>query len=282
MTKESSPWPRRFAFFLYLVCVNMLSGYVALALNYPSLFNVNASFGEYAYPIPFTWALAHWPSMLFYGVPLLYINQASRKLTYYYRLICIIPVALLLFVLDAKIPFLLFPWVDALAGLVFSLLLVPPNSRANPVLFPVTSLAVAGVVGFVAYIAFDYWQHRTPALNTTTYVDGVFELTSIEIHKELHEMRIVMDLKERLDTDRSCELGQQVAKKVLEDYPFDSDYNKLIDVWFDPGNGDIPENSGRPYRLGQISLNEIDKDPGDSFACYLKYKKMKEAALINF
>lgn len=282
MTKDPSPWPKRLAFILYLVCVNVLSGYLALALNYPSLFNVDARFGEYAYPLPFTWALAHWPSMLFFGVPLLYISQGSRKLTQYHRLFCVITVGLLFPVLDAKIPFLLFPWVDALAGLVFSLVLVPPNRHANPVQFPVTCLGVVAVVGVVAYIAFDHWQHRTPGLNNTTYADGVFELTSIDINKELHEMRIVMDLKERLDTRRSCQLGQQVAVNVLQDYPFDNSYNKLIEVWFNPANADLPENSGRPYRLGEISLNESDKDSDDSFVCYLKYKKMREAVLINF
>lgn len=282
MTKQSSPWPRLLAFALYLVCVNVLSGYLALALNYPSLFNVDASFGEYAYPLPFTWALAHWPSMLLYGVPLLFISQASTKLTQYHRLFCVITVGLLFLMLDAKIPFLLFPWVDALAGLVLNLVLVPPKRHANPVQFYVTCIAVAAVIGVVAYIAFDHWQHRTPALHTTTYADGVFEMTSIDINKELHEMRIAMNLTERLDTRRACEVGQQVAENVLQDYPFDSSYNKLIEVWFNPVNSDLPENSGRPYRMGEISLNEADKDPGGAFACYLKYKKIKAGGLIQF
>jgi hypothetical protein len=273
---------RPLAFVLYLVSVNLLSGYVALALNYPSLFNVKASFGEYAIPLPFTWALAHWPTMLIFGIPLLYISRARRKLTQNYRLLCAIIAGLLLLTLNEKIPFLLFPWVDALAGLAFSLVLVPPNRKANPVLFPVTCLAVVGVVGAITYIAFDHWQHRTPTLNTTTYADGVFELTSIDVNKKLREMRVVMALKERLEIDESCELGQQVAEQVLQDYPFDTGYNRLVEVWFNPESSDVPENTGRPYRLGEISLNEVDIDPDGSFACYLKYKKIKMGDMTRF
>ncbi len=272
MTKVSTRWPMLLVFFLYLVCVNLLSGYLALSLNYPSLFNVNASFGEYAVPLPFTWALAHWPSMLIFGIPLLLLTQARKKLTQYYRLCCFITAGLLLLFLNEKIPFVLFPWVDALTGFVFSLVLVPPSRRANPILFPATCFAAVLVFAVLAYIGFDYWQHRTPKLTITTYADGVFELTAIEVDKAFHEMRIIMALKQRLDIQESCVVGQEIAVTVLRDYPFDSEYNRLIEVWFKPNELEIPENNGKPYRLGEISLNEKDKGPDGSFACYLSYK----------
>ena len=273
MNHASLLWPRLLAFVVFLISVNLLSGYLAITLDYPSLFNVNASFGEYAIPLPFTWAMTHWPTMLIYGIPLLYHTSPEQKLVFYYRLYCAVTFCLLMLELDAKIPFLLFPKVDAVIGLVLSLALVPPTRTANPILFPVVCLAIVAILSTSGYFAYDYWQHRTPELRTTTYADGNLELTAININKVLHEMRIEMDLKTRLDSEESCALGQQAAEKVKQDYPFDNEYRKIIEVWFNPANQDLPENNGKPYPLGEISLNDAHRDPDGKLACYLSYKK---------
>ncbi|XOV85087.1 MAG: hypothetical protein ACFHXK_08160 [bacterium] len=267
--------PGVLAFCLFLVCVNVLSGYMAITFNYPSLFNVQASFGEYAYPVPFTWALAHWPSMLIYGVPLLYLKRNRGKLIQYYRLFCAVTFGLLLVVFNAKIPFALFATVDAITGLIFSLILVPPNLKDNPVLFPLTCISAGVGFAVVVFVAYGQWQHRTPALKTTVYAEGIYELSRFDVRKNVREMRIVMDLKQRLDIQKSCELGRQVATKVLQDYPFDSGYNRLLEVWFSPADRNIPENNGAPYPLGEISLNDADRDADGRYACYMSYKRQQ-------
>jgi hypothetical protein len=272
MIKAPSLWPRLLALLVFLIAVNLLSGFIAVTLNYPSLFNVNASFSEYAAPFSFTWALAHWPSLLLYGIPLLFHTRTQEKLVLYYRLFCGVSFCLLMLELDAKVPFLLFPKVDAMTGLLLSLTLVAPTRSANPVLFPVVCAAGAAVMGVVVFFAYSHWQHRTPELNRTLYADRKFELTAIDVDKERHEMRVVMDLTVRMDVIESCKLGQQVAEQVTLDYPFDPSYNKLIEVWFNPATPDLKESHDDPYRLGEISLNETDRDSDGKLACYLSYR----------
>ena len=48
---------RALVFILFLICVNLIAGFLAVKLHYPSLYNVHASFSEYAVPLPFHWAL---------------------------------------------------------------------------------------------------------------------------------------------------------------------------------------------------------------------------------
>ena len=67
---------RAFLAVMFFVFVNGLSGLLAQELRYPSLWgNSSGLFGEYAYPIPFTYALSHWLSMgpltlIVLGIPL--------------------------------------------------------------------------------------------------------------------------------------------------------------------------------------------------------------------
>ncbi|MFK7864357.1 MAG: hypothetical protein AB8B95_09060 [Pseudohongiellaceae bacterium] len=272
MQKRSISRSRVMVFFLFLISVNLLSGGAALAFNYPSLFNIDASFSEYAVPLPFTWALAHWPSMLIYGLPLLTLSISSGKWLLGYRWLCLLTLCLLFLQWNERNPFVLFPSVDATVGLLFSLVLAPPNRVSNPVLYPLSVLAALASVTVVGFTALDYYQHRTPVLRKTAYVNGSFKLSDIEIHKALHEMRLSMELTERLNVERACSTGQQVANEVLRDYPFDKNYNKLIQVRFNPANGGIPENDDLPYPLGEISLNSAHIDSDGNFPCYLRYK----------
>lgn len=272
VTKITLHWLTHLAFFLFLVLVNILSGLVAITFDYPSLFDVQPSFGEYAVPLPFTWALAHWPSMLLYGGPLLYLSRKGEKFTRYYRLFCVISFGLLMLEMDEKIPFLLFPKVDAVTGLIFSLVLVPPRRAANPFLFFGTCAAGIATFSITAIFAYGYWQHRAPSVRISDYAGGVFLLTSIEVDKQLHEIRFAIDLKERLDPESLCFQGSQVGESVISDYPFDPSYNRFIEILFNPSNSDLPENNYRPYRLGEISLNESDRDSDGTLACSLRYK----------
>jgi hypothetical protein len=266
-------WPRLAAFLFFLLGVNLLSGYIALALGYPSLWNVAPSFSEYALPLPFTWALMHWPSMLLYGIPLLYLTRERQRVTTYYRLFCVISFCLLLVQLDERIPFLLFPKVDAAIGLILSLVLVPPNRVANPVLFPMVCVAVLAALLAAIFTGFSLWRHRTPQLTTTNYAGGIFRLTAIEVDKTFREMRMMVELRKQLEVKEACELGQQMALKLLQDYPFDPVYARRIEVRFNPAGSDLHESADLSYPLGEISLNKADRDADGSFPCYLRYKE---------
>lgn len=46
-------WLRMLIFCLFLTTSSLLAGYVAIELQFPSLYNVNARFAEYAIPFPF-------------------------------------------------------------------------------------------------------------------------------------------------------------------------------------------------------------------------------------
>lgn len=272
MSIQSTPWSKLLIFSLFLLAVNLLAGFVAVWLNYPSLFNTQVSFSEYAIPLPFTWALAHWPSILIYGIPLLYLTKNKGKFLFYYRLFCAVSFALLLLQITEKIPFVLFPAVDAFTGLTLSLAIVPPNRESNPALFPSICFVGFVIFGAAGYITYDYMRHRTPELSTRLYSNGSFELVSIDIYKNLHEMRITVELKERLSTEDACSAGQELAANILNDYPFDSSYNKYVEVWLNPSSQDLDENNGSPYPLGEISLNEVHKDSSGLFPCSLRYK----------
>ena len=81
MKSRSPLWFRILIFVTFLLSVNLLAGYVALKMGYPSLYNVRASFAEYAVPLPFYWGFAHLPSMLIYGIPLLVFPSLQVKYT---------------------------------------------------------------------------------------------------------------------------------------------------------------------------------------------------------
>lgn len=119
----------------FLLTVNVLSGWLAVTLGYPSLWgNQSGIFGEYALPITFTWALAHWLSMLpltllILGLPLWQKSSVNR-----FRLGLIVGL-LVCFAIETdfgfgrlqKTPFVLFIAVDLLVALVISLLFYVPR-----------------------------------------------------------------------------------------------------------------------------------------------------------
>lgn len=134
MTFLSTTKGRLLLAIVYLVSVNLLSGFLAEALDYPSLWGRSGSvWGEYAIPLPFTWALAHLVSMLpmallIAGLPLwpkIWVIRARWIL---------IAALIVLFFAEVKlpygrlrhVPFYLFLAVDAAVALLLSLLIYPP------------------------------------------------------------------------------------------------------------------------------------------------------------
>lgn len=263
-------WFRAFVFLIFLLSVSLLAGYIAIKLRYPSLYNVTASFSEYAIPLPFNWGMLHIPSMIIYGIPLLVLPVLQDKYTQYFRVFCICSFLLLLLELDNKVPFLLFPKVDALAALIFSLVVVPLSSKNNPALVAAFKLLTFLAILILGFFAYSFWKHQIPTITTTQYEGGVFELKSIDIKTDFHkEMVFNIDLKERVAEDQVCTRAQPMANSVLQDYPFDSSYKKVIKVTFNPT---FSESQDDPYEMGEISLNDAHKEKDGRFACYVKYR----------
>lgn len=267
-------WLRIIYFSFFLISVNLLAGYVAIRLDYPSLFNVNASFWEYAIPLPFGWGMAHLPSMFIYGIPLLFLRKQQKKYTRNFRIICVCSFLILLLELDNKNPFLLYPKIDALVAFVFSLLVIPPNRKDNPVLIPVLKLTALSGIILLSLFLYSTWEHQVPKISNTRYADGIFELKSITVNNDFRKnMEFRVDMKKYLAGDQACSSAQTLASEILQDYPFDDNYEKTISIRFNPT---AHQSSFESYELGEISLNSAHKDKKGRFSCYLKYKRDTE------
>lgn len=264
---NSALWVRVLIFIIFIISVCLLAGYVAVEFRYPSLFNVKASFAEYAFPHLFSWALIHLPSMAVYGSPLLFLPKVDEKYTRYFRIFCIVSFLLLLLEFDEKIPFLLFPKIDALVALALSFFILPPNRKDNPLTVAILKgLALLGFLIFT-FFAYSFWSHQTPVITETEY--GVFKLKSITVNNDFRkEMLYEVDMKSRPPEEALCELGQKLAHDLLEDYPFDHAYLKKIEVTFRPNEGANLES----YQLGEISLREKHKEKDGRFGCSLRYR----------
>ncbi|MCW8965017.1 MAG: hypothetical protein OQL16_14575 [Gammaproteobacteria bacterium] len=265
-----SLWIRVLTFIAFVIFVNILAGYTAIYFDYPSLWNVDPDFSEYALPVPFTWALAHWPSMLIFGVPLLSVSITQTRSIYRYRLISTAVFLLCLLELDAKIPFLLFPKIDAMTAFLFSLVIAPPNRQHNPVLLPIVRVSLIIIVLLSIYMAASAWQHRTPQIKSVQIMEGLFNLKSIEVNNDFRqEMNFMVELKEELPKKQACESAQIMAGQLLREYPFDDSYRKTVYITFNP---DQSSAGVSPYSLGEVSLNSEDRDSSGQFPCYIKYK----------
>ncbi len=267
---RASIWGRFLILLAFLISVNLLAGFVAVMLGYESLYNVKASFAEYALPLPFFWGLLHMPSMLIYGIPLVLLPGLQKKYVGYFRAFCAVSFVLLLLELDKKIPFLLFPKIDALTALVFSLFVVPPNRKDNPLLVAASMLSVALGILVLGYFGFSYWTHRTPTIANTQYGVGVFELKSISVMNDYHKsMDFAVDLKRRLPTDQICALAQTLAVELLRDYPFDDTYRKEIAVTLNPSTR---EPDLIQYVMGIVDLNDRTREKDGRYYCYMTYR----------
>lgn len=263
-------WLRSVVLVLFLVSVNLISGILATKLNYPSLYNVHARFSEYAVPLPFHWALAHIPSMLIFGIPLLFLHSWKEKHIVYFRAACILTFLLLLLEFDRKIPFLLFLKVDTLLAFICSLVVAPPNKKDNPTLSKALKIATLSALIIALLLTHSVWKHRTPSITKNRYMNNTFSLQSIVVNNDFRkEMVFEIDLRIYLEEKQACSLAQILAVEILRDYPFDNGYQKSIELRFTPNPEPL---NFRPYALGEISLNEKHKDASGLFACSLQFR----------
>lgn len=118
----------------FLIAVNLICGLVAVEFRYPSLWgNINV-FEEYAYPMPLSWAMAHWPSMLLMSVLLFRLSSFSEAQVTKTQIGLIAGIGLCIaieFVFGGgkfhRIPFILFVLVDLSLVFVLALLLYQPR-----------------------------------------------------------------------------------------------------------------------------------------------------------
>ncbi len=139
----------------FLLAVNLLAGWLAVELRYPSLWGNQEVFAEYAWPLPYGWAMVHWVSML----PLAFLVAAlpgwPQQRLVRARWILLGLLAAVLFVeVDwqygrlNRIPFLLFFAVDFGLALLISLAIRPPWRT----LAGVTVVAALGIA-VIRYLA---------------------------------------------------------------------------------------------------------------------------------
>lgn len=256
-------------FIAYVISVNLLAGYCAVWLRYPSLWGGSNVFYEYAMPIGMTWGLSHWPSLILVSIPLLLIPHWNTNQIRRYRIICIGLILILLYGVFEKIPFALFPTVDLFIAFFFSLIIAPPNYKENPVLTVTVAILITISTLYGIYYLYSKWQHQTPLIKESVLMNGLYKLKTINIDNSYRkEMLFTTELTRYIDPDKVCESATEMTSFLLETYPFDDGYNKTIEVVFNPEEKD---NDLPPYPLGQ--MEQYEEDGETHIACYLKYKE---------
>jgi hypothetical protein len=220
--------------------------------------------------MPMCWAFLHIPTMFLFGTGLALLPGMQRKSVRNFRVICVVSFALLLLEMDRKLPFLLFSKVDALTAFIFSLIVVPPNRRDNPVLVSAIKLSVALGAVLLGYFCYSFWAHLTPRITTTAYQDGIFELRSISVRNDFHKrMDFEVDLKQQLPERQLCSQAQRLAADLMRDYPFDEAYKKVIEVSF---NAPSAQSGLAPHKMGSIELDDRTLQNEGRYICNLSYR----------
>ncbi len=219
-------------------------------------------------PIGMTWGLAHWPSLILISIPLLLIPHWNAKQVKHFRLICAALILILLYGVIEKIPFALFPTVDLFTAFFFSLFIAPPSYKENPVLTITMAglLSIATLIG--VYHLYSKWQHQAPNIKESDLMNGLYKLKTISVDNGYRkELLFTIELTQYIEPDRGCDSASEISELLINTYPFDEGYHKIVDVVF---NQEGKDNVFSPYPLGQM---EQYKEAGKShIACYLKYK----------
>lgn len=256
--------------FIYFTSVNLLAGFTAVWLHFPSLWGNSQVFGEYAIPIGMTWGIAHWPSLILVGLPLLLLPEWNTVNIRRFRAICFGLFLVLIYGVIKKFPFALFPVVDLLVAFIFSLVIVPLTYKENPVLTIFMAILLSTITLTGIYIMYSKWEHRTPAIKETALMDGLFNLKSISVNHGYRELLFTIDLTQYIEQDTVCNIASKMGEELFKTYTFDKEYKKIADIIF---NLEQKEKNFKPYPLGQIVQYKDKKDNELHIGCYLKYKK---------
>jgi len=261
--------PAKFLLFLsYFISVNLLAGYCAVWLRYPSLWGGGNVFLEYGMPIGI-WGLSHWPSLILTSIPLLLVPHWNTKQIKRFRTICVGLILVLLYGVIEQIPFALFPAVDLFSAFFFSLIIAPPNYKENPVL-TVTMAILLLISSFTGiYYLYAKWQHRTPIIKESVLMNGLYNLKTINVDNGYRkEMLFTTELTQYISPDSVCDSASEMGQLLFNTYPFDENYNKTVEIIFNPAQN---ENNLSPYSLGEVA--QYEEDGETHIACYLRYKE---------
>jgi len=255
-----------FLLMIFIVSVNLLSGYIAVWLRFPSLWGTSNIFFEYAFPLNLTWGLAHIPSFMVLSIPLFLLSGWNQAQIQRFRIICVCLFLLLLYGVMEKIPFALYPAVDLFVAFLFSLLIVPPSFKESPKLTITLSILLLLVVLASLIVGYSKWQHRTPNIKETNLMGGVFTLQNIDAGNDYRtELSFTVELTEFIDEKTVCDTASKMGKQLFNSYPFDNDYKRIINVIYNPQHEDITA-----YKLGEVG--QFEEDGKLHIGCYLKYR----------
>ncbi len=249
----------------YLISVNLLSGYIAVWLRFPSLWGNSQVFLDYSMPLGMTWASAHIPSMILVSVPLLLIPRWNAKQINRFRMICLSLFLILIYGVLEKIPFALFPAVDLFVAFFFSVFIVPPSYQDNPKFTIGLSVFLALIIISSSYILYSKWQHRTPVIKETSLMNGLFKLNTIDVN--YRELIFKVELTKMISQESVCNTAIEMTSNLFDTYRFDESYKKIVEVIFNPTQ---TESKDTPYHLGV--LEQYEEDGGKNIFCALKYK----------
>lgn len=254
---------------VYFTSINLLAGFAATWLKFPSLWGNSQVFDEYAIPILMTWGTAHWPSLLLVGIPLLNIYRWSALSIRRFRLACVVVFLLLMYGVKERFPFALFPAVDVFVAFFFSLVIVPFSYKENPVLtvFIAILIAVSSVTG--ASILYSQWKHRVPAIQQAELMGGLFRLESIAVNPNYRQLLFTVELTRYIEQSTACATATELGKAIFEAYEYDREYTKIIKITFNPEPG---KSGSLPYPLGEVGQYR-NQDNGEIYVeCYIQYK----------
>lgn len=251
---------------VFIISVNLLSGYIAVWLRFPSLWGSSNIFFEYAFPVHLAWGLMHIPSFVIIGLLLLLLSSWNQSQIQRFRITCICLFLILLYGVMEKIPFALYPAVDLLVALFFSLIIVPPSYKENPKLaISLIVLLLLIVLAGLMY-GFSKWQHRTPIIKETNIMDGIFTLQNIDVNDDYRkELTFTVELTKFIDQKTVCNTASKMGEQLFNSYPFDNNYEKIIYVIYNPKQSDVTA-----YSLGEVS--QYEENGKLKIACYLKYR----------
>lgn len=252
---------------IFIISVNLLSGYIAVWLRFPSLWGTSKIFFEYAFPLNLNWGLAHIPSFLLLSIPLFLLPGWNQGQIQRFRISCVCLFLLLLYGVMEKVPFALYPAVDLFVAFFFSLIIVPPNYKENPKLTIALLVLLSIVILTSLIIGFSKWQHRTPTIKETNLMGGLFILLNIDAGNNYRtELTFTVELTKFIDQKTVCDTASEMGEQLFKRYPFDNDYKKIIKVLFNPHQKNM-----QPYTLGEIG--QFRENGKLNIACYLQYRQ---------
>ena len=262
------PTAKIFLLVVYIISVNLLAGYIAVWLRFPSLWGGGNIFQEYAMPFGMTYAMSHWPSIILVGIPLLLLPGWNANQIRRFRLICFVLFLILIYGVFETVPFALFPAVDLFVAFFFSIIIVPPTYKEDPLLtiFMILLLSISVLTGM--YVLYSKWQHQTPEIKETELMGGVFSLEAISVDNGYKkEMIFTIELKQHVPQDDVCRIATEMGEEIFDTYPFDETYHKIIKIIFNPEQA---EGNFQNYTLGEVE--QYEEDGQLHLGCYLKYK----------